>query len=162
RVRKARRARSLARRRRGAHALPESPLHHRANRLFRRADARRGVRMIGSARILSVLFAAWGACGCSDPLLDARISTLGDEKPGVAPSEYHRPGQPCAWCHGDYGGATPLMTVAGTVFAKPDGRLTVGGAIVNLKDAAGKTLQKATNCVGNFYATASEWDPTFP
>jgi hypothetical protein len=113
-------------------------------------------------RALGAAILAAHAGGCSDPLTDQRIAALGGEKPGVAPSEYHRAGQPCVLCHGDGGGVEPLITVGGTIFAKPDGRLPVSGAVVTLKDAAGHILQKTTNCVGNFYAVRSEWDPTFP
>jgi hypothetical protein len=91
---------------------------------------------------------------------------LPDEVPGVAQSEYHRPGQPCLLCHGPYGGAKPEMSVAGTIFAIPDPEgkhpLGVDGVKVTITDSFGDVKTKKTNCIGNFYITADEWEPGFP
>src|SRR6185369_14057082 len=76
------------------------------------------------------------------------------------------PGQPCLLCHGPYGGAKPEMSVAGTIFAIPDPEgkkpLGVEGVKVTITDSFGDTKTKKTNCIGNFYIKADEWQPGFP
>lgn len=101
---------------------------------------------------------------CGNRAVDDRISTLGDEKPGVAPSEFHRPGQPCVLCHGEYLRENPIMSVAGTIHAFPagDNPLPVKGVKVKLTDAAGNQKEAGTNCAGNFFITAEQWKPAFP
>jgi hypothetical protein len=106
--------------------------------------------------------------GCGNPVLDARIEALGGEADGVEPGEFHRPGQPCVLCHGKYGGAEPQMSVGGTIFAAPtvgDGKpLPVEGVKVLLFDAEKKSPPNEikTNCIGNFYVTVDDWNPSFP
>ncbi len=100
--------------------------------------------------------------GCGNPVIDAEIEALGGEAEGVAPGEFHRPGQPCALCHNDYPGEDPLMAVAGTVFADPVSFHPVEGAEVILYDAVGQIFRKETNCIGNFFWTRDEADPQFP
>lgn len=120
-----------------------------------------------SARLL-VLITALGALaiGCGDRLTDERIEALGDEVPGVPASEFHRPGQPCLLCHGEYEGAAPAFSVAGTIFATPitDGEKPspVEGVTVTITDSFGDTKTKKTNCIGNFFIKADEWQPGFP
>jgi len=121
-----------------------------------------------SHRIITVLAAlsaaALGACG--NPAIDSQVAALGPEVNGVAPSEYHRPGQPCLLCHGVYGGAKPEMSVAGTVFGVPEkkGKAPSGveEVVVSVTDSFGDVKTKKTNCIGNFFITADEWQPGFP
>ncbi len=111
----------------------------------------------------ALLFAA--LAGCGNPALDVQIDALGGEVPGVEPGEFHRPGQPCLVCHGPYGGASPQMLVAGTIFAVPTGDkpIPVEGAEITIYDSLKTyTVKKKTNCVGNFYVEKGETDVLFP
>ncbi|HRI65148.1 MAG TPA: hypothetical protein PK156_12955 [Polyangium sp.] len=101
---------------------------------------------------------------CGNRAVDERIAALGDELPNVKPSEFHRPGQPCVLCHGEYLREGPIMTVAGTIYAFPagDNPLPVKGVTVRLTDAFGEQFEKGTNCAGNFHVTEEEWKPAFP
>ena len=104
------------------------------------------------------------AAGCGNRAVGARIEALGEEDPNVRRGEFHRPGQPCLLCHGEYERNEPIMTVAGTVYAFPtsDDPLPVEGVTVKLTDAFGETFEKNTNCVGNFFITKEEWRAAFP
>lgn len=113
--------------------------------------------------------AALGAlvAGCGNPAVDARLTALGEEKPGVEPSEFHRPGQPCVLCHSKYEGAHPEISVGGTIFGSPakvKGELPVAveNAVVTLTDAEGVVRTATTNCAGNFFLTKEMWNPSFP
>jgi hypothetical protein len=110
------------------------------------------------------LLVALAACG--NPAIDNQVALLGAEVDGVAPSQYHRPGQPCLLCHGPYGGAAPEMTVAGTILGIParKGKKDAGvrDVVVTLTDSFGDVKTKKTNCIGNFFITADEWQPGFP
>ena len=101
---------------------------------------------------------------CGNRAVDERIEALGEEKPNVPPSEFHRPGQACLLCHGEYLREGPIMTVAGTIYAFPagDNPLPVKGATVRLIDAFGDQKEAGTNCAGNFFIKADEWKPAFP
>lgn len=99
---------------------------------------------------------------CSGPVEEALIESLGPELEGVPPSEFHRPGQPCLACHGREVGDGPVMTVGGTVFATPTDRVPVKNVLVRITDATGDTRNATTNCVGNFFIEASDWQPVFP
>jgi hypothetical protein len=100
---------------------------------------------------------------------DAEIAALGPEDPEVPPSEVHRPGQPCLLCHGPYKGASPEMSVAGTIYGyawdsndpKP---IPVQGVTIELFDTfkTSPPVVPTTNCAGNFYVTKDKWDPAFP
>jgi hypothetical protein len=104
------------------------------------------------------------AAGCGNRAVDERIAALGEEKANVPPSEFHRPGQPCVLCHGEYLREPPIMTVAGTIHAFPatENPLPVKGVTVRLTDAFGDQFEKGTNCAGNFFITPEEWKPAFP
>lgn len=102
------------------------------------------------------------ASGCGSPVEDKLIESLGPELEGVAESEYHRPGQPCLACHGQYGGDGPIMSVGGTVFATPHDQIPVEGVTVRVTDARGQTETATSNCVGNFFIEESTWKPVFP
>ena len=108
----------------------------------------------------ATLAVALSACG--NPAIDVRVDALGEEKPGVPPGPFHRPGQPCLLCHGTYGGEGPLMSVAGTIYATPADETPVSGAKVTLVDAQGDVRTLTTNCIGNFYVEKATWDPLFP
>lgn len=112
------------------------------------------------------ILGALSASACGNPVIDDKVALLGPEVEGVAKSEYHRPGQACLLCHGPYGGAKPEMTVAGTVFAIPakKGKKSVGveDVVVTITDSFGDVKTKKTNCIGNFFITADEWQPGFP
>ena len=104
--------------------------------------------------------------GCGDPVLDARIAALGPEEHGIKPGEFHRPGQPCTFCHSDYGPGPPF-SIAGTVFVVPstgpkDKPEPVEDAVVTMTDTTGVNKIAHTNCVGNFFFTESEYNPQFP
>ena len=111
---------------------------------------------------LAALGLALAACG--DPLLDARIAALGDEDPRVEPSEWHRPGQPCTWCHGGYVGAEPDMSVAGTLYfpSSGGGKVPVAAHVVRILDSEGQSRDLRSNCAGNFFVARADWDPAFP
>lgn len=100
--------------------------------------------------------------GCQSPVQDDEIEAWGGEEPGVPPSEFHRPGQPCVLCHGEYQGDEPIISVGGTVFATPTKARPVGGVKVTLIDSDGQVASKTTNCIGNFFFTPDEFTPVFP
>lgn len=108
-----------------------------------------------------VLASALGVGGCEDPVLRDRIAALGDEEPGVPVGPLHRPGQPCLLCHAS-GGTAPRYTVAGTVYRTPMAPQPLGGVAVRLIDAARRSFTAYTNCAGNFYVSAEEYQPTLP
>jgi hypothetical protein len=113
------------------------------------------------------------AWACNDPVHDARVSALGDEKPGVPAGPNHRPGQPCLTCHGGDGPSKVELSVAGTIFqtAAADSP-PLAGATVTIFDAtqladAGDGISRppqvvGTNAAGNFYIPRSSWSPFFP
>ena len=108
--------------------------------------------------LLGALLAA-GAC---DPAHDDAIAALGPEAPGVRRGPLHRPGQPCLLCHDGAIGDPQRFTVAGTVYETLGGNLPAVGASVVLVDARGSSTALPTNAAGNFYATPSKYDPTYP
>ena len=100
--------------------------------------------------------------GCGNPVVDSRVAALGDEDPAVPASEFHRAGQPCVLCHSEYEGASPELSIGGTVFATIENQIPVDQVEVTLTDALGESQTRRTNCVGNFFITKDEWDPAFP
>lgn len=100
------------------------------------------------------------ALACSDPVHEAAVEALGPEAPGVEPGPEHRPGQPCLLCHGE--DEEPRFAFAGTVYAGPDDRTPVPGATVQVIGANLRSATVRTNCAGNFYALAEEFDVVFP
>jgi hypothetical protein len=104
--------------------------------------------------------AAVGA-GC-DPVVDNAISALGPEAPGVRRGPLHRPGQPCLLCHDGALGDPQRFSVAGTVFQTTGARQAAANVTVNIVDVNGASAALSTNAAGNFYATPSQYDPTFP
>jgi hypothetical protein len=115
---------------------------------------------------LQVVVASAVLAGCGDPVLDARISALGPEMHGIHPGEFHRPGQPCTFCHSDYGPGPPF-SIAGTVFGVPALNAKsephpVDNAIVTMTDTTGVPKVARTNCVGSFFFRTDEYNPQFP
>jgi hypothetical protein len=102
-----------------------------------------------------------GGAACSDPVRDQAIAALGDEAPGVEPGPLHRPGQPCLACHGDTHEA-PVFSVAGTVYARAQGRVPVAKATVELVDSDAHHFNATTNCAGNFFIRPDEFQPHYP
>jgi hypothetical protein len=102
------------------------------------------------------------AAGCSDPVNDDAQSALGGEKPGVPKGPLHRPGQPCLVCHGGWGPASPVFSLAGTVYQNEGGTTPIADALVKLIDSKGRVHQAVTNCAGNFFVMQADFDPAFP
>jgi hypothetical protein len=121
--------------------------------------------MDGIAGLLLATFSLAPGCGnfapLSDPIHDEEVAALGPEVPNVPKGPLHRAGQPCAVCHGE-GGEDPTFVFAGTVYRDPVETIAVADATVVLTDAAGHTFMTTTNCVGNFYVKANEFQPTPP
>jgi hypothetical protein len=114
------------------------------------------------ASIVMTLVIAGSFAACVDPVHDAQITALGPEAAGVAPSEFHRAGQPCTVCHQASGPANTVFAVAGTIFYGPDKVIGAEGVQVELVDSAGTYFTATTNCVGNFYIPPDIWNPAFP
>lgn len=115
-------------------------------------------RALASSAALMVLM-TWAAC---DPVHDDAIAALGPEAPGVRRGPLHRPGQPCLLCHDGAIGDPQRFTVAGTVYETSGALVAADGVGVLLVDANGSSTTLTTNAAGNFYATPSQYDPTFP
>ena len=107
--------------------------------------------------------ASFAACG-ADPIHDGSVAAQGKETTGVPIGEFHRAGQVCVACHEEHGPASSsIFSVAGTIFAGPNGTVGVDGAEVRMVDSKGsKFIAKKTNCVGNFFVKKTDWDPAFP
>lgn len=105
------------------------------------------------------------ACNGNDPIPQAVIDGLPAEE--GTPSKLHRPGQPCLVCHSEYGGASPVLAIAGTIFKQdPMTGARVGAPFVkvDIRDSSGAPSRFAcTNDAGNFYIEADKWaELTFP
>src|SRR6185295_5603712 len=76
-------------------------------------------RSLLAAAAIAALFLAAAAGSCRyDPVPQGIIDDLGPEQ--GAPSEMHRPGQPCLGCHSAYVGAQPQMAFGGTIYTLDD------------------------------------------
>src|ERR1700722_12460000 len=115
--------------------------------------------MTPMALALSAVLLLGAAC---DPVHDGAIAALGPENPDVRRGPLHRPGQPCLLCHDGAFGDPQRFTVAGTVYQTTGQTAASVGATVALLDAQGSSTAPPTNAAGNFYATPSEYDPTYP
>jgi len=113
------------------------------------------------ARAIAVT-AALAGLGACDPFHDAAIAALGPEAPGVRRGPLHRPGQPCLLCHDGAVGDPQRFTIAGTVYQTAGKLAAAVGATVVLVDANASSAELKTNAAGNFYATPTQYDPTFP
>ncbi|MRG96781.1 hypothetical protein [Polyangium spumosum] len=117
--------------------------------------------------LASSLFALSLVLGCGNRAVDERITQLGEEDPNVPVGEFHRPGQPCVLCHGEYLRENPIMSVGGTIYAYPtktreEKPLPVEGVKVKLTDSFGEQFEVSTNCAGNFFIEKEAWNPAFP
>jgi len=100
---------------------------------------------------------------CSDPVLDDAVDAQGNETQGIDKGEFHRAGQRCVACHQEGGEASGSpFTLAGTVFAQPAKQIGVDNVEIRLTDSDGTKHTTQTNCVGNFFIKASDWQPKFP
>ena len=101
--------------------------------------------------------------GCSpiDPIHQSQRSALGPESPAIPIGPRHRPGQPCAVCHGE-GDDAPPFSVAGTVYRDDLSTLPLADVAIELVDAQKRTFVAHTNCAGNFFVTPSEFTPVAP
>jgi len=114
------------------------------------------------ARIFfAALTLALGA-SCYDPVHSDAVDALGPEADGIPRGPRHRAGQPCTTCHGGSGPGSPELSVAGTVFAVRGTTVASAPVTVTVTDATGATRSAATNEVGNFFITKSDWAPVFP
>lgn len=118
-------------------------------------------------RVRALLFfvaagALLGACRY-DPVPQQIIDGLGDES--GSPSATHRPGQPCLACHTTYEGASPALSIGGTVFTQDDGGNLIPApkVLVTVTDSTGDTRMACTNASGNYFIQKDAWpDITFP
>ena len=112
------------------------------------------------------LVAALTGGGCRhDPVPQKAIDGLPPED-AEGPSEFPRPGQPCALCHSSYEGADPEMALGGTIFEQNPATfqlIPVEGVFVTVYDAEGASAKACTNAAGNFYIELDDWpDAKFP
>ena len=125
-------------------------------------------RSLSVSLSLALALGVAGASCATDPVHQAEVDALGGEVQGVPQGEYHRAGQPCTVCHGPDGPATTQFTMAGTIFhgpvksTAPFTAIGVDNAQVSLVDSLNSTYTTFTDCVGNFYVTAAQWNPAFP
>jgi hypothetical protein len=112
-------------------------------------------------RIRSAIWAVCAGCG-TDPAISAVADGLGPEQPGVPQGPEHRPGQPCVTCHHGSGPGDPEFSLAGTVYVDRDRALPLEGATVEFLDALERRHTATSNCAGNFYIEADDWQPRFP
>lgn len=115
--------------------------------------------------LLATALAPVTAC-TFDPVHQSLVDQLGPEAPNIPKGEFHRAGQPCVVCHGGEGPANEKFSIAGTIFHGPNttniGFMGAGGVTVYIEDDNGQTIPVTTNCVGNFWIKASDFQPVFP
>ena len=101
------------------------------------------------------------AAGCTDPVAEQRVDSLGPE-PGTYPQgPNHRPGQPCTWCHGEGGGEEPF-DLAGTVFLRTGSKQPAPAVRVRIFDRQGREHSKLTSESGNFFFAEGELELDYP
>jgi hypothetical protein len=116
-----------------------------------------------SAPTLILLGLVLAAAGCNDPVHDNDVASLGPEDPNVPPGPLHRPGQPCMWCHDGTGPASLAFATAGTVFQDMTDSTPLVAARVQMTDYDNAhVVMPETNCAGNFFVEAADWDLVFP
>jgi hypothetical protein len=108
-----------------------------------------------------VLSGALAACAM-DPVHSSAVNALGGEIGGVPQGEYHRAGQPCVTCHSSAGPSKKTFTIAGTVYYGPTKAIGVDQVQVIMVDSLNSAFTTYTNCVGNFFVTPEQWQPSFP
>lgn len=103
-------------------------------------------------------------CGsaCADPMRERSLASLGDELPGVPRGPSHRPGQPCLVCHGGQGPAEGVFAFAGTLYQRRSDAAPLHDARVRAIDASGAQYDVVSNCAGNFWVRAANFEPRWP
>ena len=123
-----------------------------------------GLLLVRTRRVVFVVVLGSGTVACSDPVHNDDVAALGPEPGGAAPSELHRPGQPCLTCHGGQGPADLELVVGGTVFDFRGSLTGVSGVTVHISDGDNQPppVPVVSNQVGNFFIRRSDWDMSFP
>lgn len=99
---------------------------------------------------LKVALVAALCCGClgGPSELERRAEAYGeveDEGPE------HMPGEPCLVCHSEASDrGDEIFAVAGTVYLRAEDAEGLGGALVTITDAEGRSFTVETNRAGNF------------
>jgi hypothetical protein len=124
------------------------------------------VRLRLSRSLLLLVFAGALACAPAvlapvDPEHERAVQALGPEDPKVPVGPLHRPGQPCMLCH-DAGANAAPFNIAGTVFRDDTSATPLTDADILLVDSASNRFTAHSNCVGNFYVRAAEFEPVWP
>ena len=115
-----------------------------------------------SRRAMLLLGVLLAAAGCNDPVHDDAVASLGPEDPNVPPGPLHRPGQPCMVCHDGTGPAALAFATAGTIFQDGTNPTPLVSATVQITDINDKTMSPETNCAGNFFVEAVDFDLVYP
>ena len=111
---------------------------------------------------IAALFVGLCAAACSDPVRTRAVDDLGGEDPATPVGPLHRPGQPCLACHGSDGPAESRFSLAGTVYQRSDALDPLDGATVRFIDSTGAQYRVVSNCAGNFYVGADNYEPAWP
>ena len=112
--------------------------------------------------IVAALLLGLCAGACSDPIRTRAVDELGGEDPATPVGPLHRPGQPCLVCHGADGPAESRFSLAGTVYQLPDTVEPLGDVTVRFIDSTGAQYRVVSNCAGNFYVGAANFEPAWP
>jgi hypothetical protein len=111
--------------------------------------------------IVSSLIAIFAVSACADPVHDDAVAKLGGELAGVPPGPLHRPGQPCELCHSSRGGESEF-SLAGTVYVDALSQTPIEDVNVRIVDSQNRRFVARTNCAGNFFIKAEDFEPDFP
>jgi hypothetical protein len=111
---------------------------------------------------LAGVAASAGSVSCVDETHEEEVAALGPEQNGVPPSPLHRPGQPCLTCHGGSGPAKEQFSIGGTVYLTQSDGQPAQGAVVQVEDILGNTVNVAANAAGNFFVPLSDYAPHYP
>ena len=109
-----------------------------------------------------VFFVALCVSACSDPIRTRSVEELGGEDPATPVGPEHRPGQPCLVCHGADGPSNAEFSLAGTVYQRSDTVEPLESATVRFIDSTGAQYRVVSNCAGNFYVGAANFEPVWP
>jgi len=113
------------------------------------------------ALLAIALFSSFSAC--SDPVHDDAVDDLGPEADGVSPGPLHRAGQPCVRpCHAGSGPGDSVFSLGGTVYKSQGTLEPLPDAIMRFIDSDGRRYQTGTNCAGNFFVDARDYEPHWP
>jgi hypothetical protein len=126
--------------------------------------SRIGSRIVGASALVAL--ASVGSSCNLDPVHRSGVNSLKEERDDLYPpdSAFHRPGEPCGYCHGGKGPADGKFVLGGTIFWGPDSyEARVDNAYVRILDANKTKRCFVTNCNGNFFVRESEFAKiTFP